>query len=265
MSKSPYSPRAALGFFCWSLGCQIVGFAGGQVFLRIVAFISDSLFLSNSLLVLFGLLIAHSLTAYVAASWIRLPSAWKIFNLLITPSIVIYETFALPPSVLIIAVVISVLIYLPTFWTRVPYYPTSLLTYEEIAALVAENKAGNFLDIGCGFGKLLSFLSGKFKEAKFEGVEIGPLPFLVSKFRSFLRRNMHIKAKSFWKISLSPYQIVYAFLAPGPMEKLWEKAKTEMKPGSIFISNTFQAPLKADQEIEIADKKRSTLYIYKIT
>jgi len=46
------------------------------------------------------------------------------------------------------------------------------------------------------------------------------------------------------------------------MAKLWEKARAEMKPGSLFVSNTFPVPgLSFDEEIELHDLSHSRLLI----
>jgi hypothetical protein len=48
------------------------------------------------------------------------------------------------------------------------------------------------------------------------------------------------------------------------MERLWQKAKAEMKPGSTFISNSFPAPATPEQVEESAEERDFKLYTYKI-
>jgi Putative methyltransferase len=259
-----YSPRAALSFFSWSVLCQIMGFLFGQIYLSIVPSIIGSKSFIIDELILSGLLIFHSIAAYFAARLIKLPLSWGILNLLIAPSVILYVTFDIPQWPLALAIALTAIIYLPTFWTRVPFYPTSRATYDEILKLLPEDKELNFIDIGCGFGTMLFYLSKKRPKIKFYGVELGPLPLIVSFFRSLFRSNLKINSKNFWAVSLSEYQIAYAFLAPDPMPKLWDKAKKEMKPGSVFISNSFPVPGRALKEIKIEDNTKSVVYVYTI-
>jgi hypothetical protein len=69
----------------------------------------------------------------------------------------------------------------------------------------------------------------------------------------------------FWDCNLAGFDVVYAYLSPAPMERLWRKAQTEMKPGAIFISSTFSVPGQSPtQTIQIDDLHRSTLLIWRM-
>ncbi|HNB00634.1 MAG TPA: hypothetical protein PKO13_10210, partial [Nitrosomonas sp.] len=70
---------------------------------------------------------------------------------------------------------------------------------------------------------------------------------------------------NFWQYNLSSYDIVYAYLSPIPMDKLWKKVLQEMRPGSILISNSFVVPdVPPSESIAINDFNNSVLYIWKI-
>jgi hypothetical protein len=46
------------------------------------------------------------------------------------------------------------------------------------------------------------------------------------------------------------------------MSRLWDKVRSEMKPGSLFVSNTFPVPgLGFDEEIELHDLSGSRLLV----
>lgn len=264
--KNENSPRANLGFFVMSILCQLIGFGIGLLF-REASLRFDLFFkFDTSLIALCALLLFHSVGAYIAAKWLNLPIVWLYFNLLIAPTIVAYESFGLPSEVLLLAVIISVLIYFPTLWTRVPYYPTSTKTYQEILTLLPNDRAFTFIDLGCGFGWLLTYLAKHRPLGEFIGVEISPLPYFMSWLRSKLsfRRNIQITAKSFWKVDCSQYDFIYAFLSPAPMPKLWEKLSEEMKNEATFICNSFPVPSDPVRTIVINDKRECILYLYRI-
>lgn len=206
----------------------------------------------------------QALIAWAIARGVKLPPVWQLFNLVIVPGIAILASFEVPTLPLSILVFLVALLYLPTFWTRVPYYPTSVETYAEVARHLPSGRGFTCVDLGCGFGPLLRFLARGAPEGRFLGVEISPLAFVVAFLGSIPTHNIRIRYRSMWSLDLGAYDVVYAFLAPGPMPELWAKVEREMRPGSIFISNTFPAPAPADQVIEIPDRRSARLFLYRI-
>ena len=248
-----YSSKANLMYFFNSLLCQVVALGVTKLLLSI----------SPSLGLIF-LVLAHCLTAFLLASWLKLPAVWKVFNLLIIPAALLYESAGLPAFLLAAAFVLSVLVYLPTFWTRIPYYPTSYKTYEIISEQLPSGERQKFIDLGCGFSELLIYLAKRHPQMDFYGTEISPLPFIVSKIKSLFYRNIKISFENFWSMNFAQYEIVYAFLAPPPMERLWDKVQTEMNPGTLFMSNTFEVPASPDKIIEINDKRNAKIMVFLI-
>ena len=77
--------------------------------------------------------------------------------------------------------------------------------------------------------------------------------------------NSEIRFLNFWNLDLAPFDVVYGFLSPAPMTRLYDKAKAEMKPGSLFISNSFTVPSRAaDQIVELDDRRRTRLHIWRM-
>lgn len=161
-------------------------------------------------------------------------------------------------------IAIYLAIYLPTFWTHVPFYPTSLQMYSTILEQLPRQSKFCFLDIGSGFGSLLCFLERNCPNASFHGVEISPLPYFVSRIRTIFRPRIRFIWQDFNKINFSNYQFVYAFLAPGPMPKLWEKVRQEVPKGGVFLVNTFKIDAPMLKSIEIQDSRNCVLYVYQI-
>ncbi|RMG45239.1 MAG: class I SAM-dependent methyltransferase [Candidatus Dadabacteria bacterium] len=253
-SESRRSIKSSLYYLLFSLLAQSVGFAAGLV-------ASEYLGVTG-----IALSLIHGIVACIISRWLKMPPAWQAANLLLPPGIVLYVELKLPAGILLLAFIITVLIYLPVIWSGIPYYPTSRKTYAEIAKLLPADKSFTMLDIGCGFSGLLFYLSKRFPEGKFTGVEIGPVPYLLSKLKTivFRPKNVEILFKDFWKMDFSSYDVIYAFLAPGPMERLWQKVKSEMKPGSIFITNTFEVEAKADQVVVVEDYRVFKLYLFRM-
>lgn len=222
------SHRAPLYFLALSVVCQFGGVA-------ILSLVQEAIL---SPVLLLGL---HSVVAFLLARVLRLSFPWQIFNLLLAPGVILYSYFNLPAGFAFGALAVTVLLYAPTFWTRVPYYPTTPHLYEVIAEQLPQEGTFRFLDLGCGLGRLLNYLSKVRPHGTFVGVEISPLAYVAARSWMALSGRSHVTIawKNFWNISLADYDVVYAFLAPGPMPALWQKVKEEMKPGSRFITNTF--------------------------
>jgi len=82
--------------------------------------------------------------------------------------------------------------------------------------------------------------------------------------RARMSRRFEAQRVDLWRKSLAQYDVVYAFLSPVPMSDLWRKARAEMRPGSLLVSNTFRIDgVPADTVIPIAGGRRS-LYVWRI-
>ncbi len=97
-------------------------------------------------------------------------------------------------------------------------------------------------------------------------MEIAPLPFLVSWLRMRLSKGRcEVRWGSLWRVDLQPFDVVYAYLSPVPMADLWRKIQREMRPGTLFISNTFEVPgVEPSEVVELDDLHQSRLYLYRL-
>ena len=69
----------------------------------------------------------------------------------------------------------------------------------------------------------------------------------------------------FWRTDLARYDVVYAYLSPAAMPRLWAKARREMRPGSLLVSNGFEVPgVPAGRVIPLGDAMRSTLHVWQM-
>lgn len=140
-----------------------------------------------------------------------------------------------------------------------PYYPTSSRkfkkAYADLKAILP--KKGKFVDLGSGDGKMVMWASKNGYEAY--GIEINPFYSLVSKIRIIATRSKgKIINMNFYNHDFKDYDIVYMYLFPTVMSKLKDKLFSEMKPGSVIVSNTFTIPgVKEDEKVD-------NFYIYRI-
>ena len=133
--------------------------------------------------------------------------------------------------------------------TRVPLYHASQDAWEKLAELLPEQPGLRFVDLGCGFGGPVAHLAKARPDGIFVGVEASPFTWLVAWLRCLPQANAQIRLGSLWRTDLADFDVVYAFLSPVPMPALWAKARRELKPGSRFISHSFEVPNETPQRV----------------
>ena len=126
--------------------------------------------------------------------------------------------------------------------SRVPLYHASEDAWKQLEGLLPDQSGLRFVDLGCGFGGPVAHLAKARPDGIFVGVEASPLTWLVAWTRCLPHRNAHIHLGSLWRRDLAAFDVAYAFLSPVPMPALWAKVRREMKPGSRFISHSFEVP-----------------------
>lgn len=205
-------------------------------------------------------------TAMCTTSFLRLPTPWRVVNLLLPISLAISVAAPLPGWIFAIPFIALALIHAPALWTRVPYYPTSRATYPLLLAELPPEQPFVFADIGCGCGDLLVFLKRHRPLGTYVGVEISPVPYVVSKIKSILFGGgaITIRFQDLQRLDLSTFDFVYAFLSPAAMTKVWEKARLEMRPGAVFITNSFEVSAQPDYTVPVRDAKQSSLFVHRI-
>ncbi len=206
-------------------------------------------------------LLVGLIAAALAWYW-RLPSWWRLINLLFVPLLWLGLSLQFDPRWFLAGFLLLALTSLGAVRTRVPLYLSSPRAAEELARRLPPQ--GHLLDLGCGLGGPLARIARIRPDARLEGVEAAPLNWLVARLRLLGRADIHLG--SLWEADLSGCDVVYAYLSPAPMARLWEKARAEMKPGSLFVSNSFAVPwLVFDEEIELGDRSRARLLLRRMS
>lgn len=192
---------------------------------------------------------------------LRLPLWWQFIGLGFVPMLWLALQGGLDPTWYLAGFALLAATSLGSIRTRVPLYLSSPQAAAALATRLPEG--GRLLDLGCGLGGPLARLAALRPDVRLSGVEAAPLNWLVARLR--LAGRAHIKLGSLWEADLAQYDVVYAYLSPAPMPRLWEKARREMRPGSLLISNTFAIPgVEADETVELGDLSHARLLIWRM-
>jgi len=201
------------------------------------------------------------LTAALLSRWLDLPAWWQIINLAFVPLLWLTLQSEINPAWFLAGLALLALTSLGAIRTRVPLYLSSPRAAKAVAARLPDH--ARVLDLGCGLGGPLARLSTLRPDASLHGVEAAPLNWLISRLR--LLGRAQITLGSIWDTDLSGHDLVYAYLSPAPMPRLWQKARAEMRPGSLFISNTFAVPgVEPDEVVELHDLSHARLLIWRM-
>lgn len=191
----------------------------------------------------------QAVLAVFLARWLDLNPRW-IFMQAVLPFLVrTLWGVPVPPWIYLALFLTLALVFGGGLLSRVPLYHASRDAWEHLEGLLPDRPGLRFVDLGCGFGGPVAHLARVRPDAICVGVEASPFTWLVAWLRCLPQPNAHIHLGSLWRMDLATFDVVYAFLSPVPMPALWAKARREMKPGSRFISHSFEVPGEMPQSV----------------
>jgi hypothetical protein len=209
------------------------------------------------------LALVEGLVAALGSRLLGLPRWWQAINLVFLPALWLALQAEIEPVWYLAGFLLLLLTSLGALTNRVPLYLSSDRAVREIAARLPDDRPARVIDLGCGLGGMLSGLARSRPGVELHGVDSAPLPWLFSRLR--LGRRACVRLGSLWSEDLSEYDLVYAYLSPEPMPELWAKVRREMRPGSLFVSNTFAVPeAPPDEIIELHDLSQARLLLWQI-
>ncbi len=138
------------------------------------------------------------------------------------------------------------------FFTGAPFVPSTDRTAEAMIALAHIKKGMKVYDLGSGNGKLLRLAQKH--GARAVGFEINPFLVLLSK----LTTQTHWK--NFWHADISDANVVFVYLLPWRMERLEQYVRSQLKPGTLIVSNSFIFP----HLLRINEDLKNHVYVFRI-
>lgn len=207
---------------------------------------------------------AQALGAAVVAALLRSAWWWLPIHLAFSPLLIAADQLGISPQWYLLAFVMLSVVFWTSFRTQVPLYLSNPATVAALLERLPADRSARFLDIGSGTGSVLIPLARQRPDCLFTGIESAPGPFLVGRLMARGIANLNLERGDFFKSSWAGQDIVYAFLSPVPMSRVWAKAARELGPDALLISNSFEIPgVAAEEAIHLDDSRGTTLFIYR--
>lgn len=204
-----------------------------------------------------GLAALQSGLALSLAILIKMPRWWWPMHLVFAPLVVGVSSLQLAPGWFLAGFALLCALYWNSARGQVPLYLSNAATATALAALLPRD--ARLVDVGCGTGSLVARVRRTRPDCRVLGLENAVLPWLIARLRGAPARFAN-----FWRTRLEA-EVVYAFLSPAPMARLWEKLCAELPAGALLVSNSFEVPGTAPERVVAVDDARGTrLFCYRI-
>jgi len=199
-----------------------------------------------------------------ALSWrAGLAPWWRAIQLGFPPALLLTQTLQLPPVLFLAAFLVFLLVYWSTFRTQVPYYPSGRAVWDTVAGLLPPDRPARAIDIGSGLGGLVLELARRRPDSQVDGIELAPLPWLASRLRARLQGSRaRFLRGDYNDLDFGAYDLVFAYLSPAAMTALWQKAKCEMRPGSVLASYEFSIVDREPDLSFVTTDSKKILYVW---
>jgi SAM-dependent methyltransferase len=188
---------------------------------------------------------------------------WRVIQLLFPVTLVGASALHVPPPILLSVFLFLLLLFWSTFRTQVPFYPSGRAVWAAVATLLPNDRPVRLIDIGSGLGGLALDLAQRRPGSELSGIELAPLPWLLSVLRARLTGSTaHFVRGDYERLNFADYDVVFAYLSPAAMAALWSKAKREMRPATMLVSYEFSIPAKAPDKTVSVTPIGPPLYVW---
>jgi len=211
------------------------------------------------------LVVMQSLSALALCMIAGMAIWWRWIHACFPLAMFAMTLWGVPNEVYLIGFLITLSIFWTTFRSQVPFFPSRPVIREKVASLIPDNKPVRMIDIGSGLGDLSMHIASVKPGSQVEGIEIAPMPWLISLCRAKLKRNAaKFTLGNYHELDFAQYDLVFAYLSPAAMPALWQKAKQEMQTGSLLVSYEFDIPNTTPSFTIDHGEKAPTIYVWQL-
>lgn len=214
---------------------------------------------------LWFIVVFQGIIAAVSSRLFYQPRWWMLIHLLFLPAALGLSILNFPSWVYLLTLLVFALVFWGTVKGDVPLFLSSSAVAEAMIALVKQERAESFVELGAGVGSVVVPLAKRSLLLNITALERAPLPWLILRCRCRLLSKVIVQNKSLWDCDLANQNLVFAFLSPLFMDQLGEKVRREMRSGSLFVSSSFPVPdWDPESVILLSDRRKTKLYCYRL-
>lgn len=211
------------------------------------------------------LVILQATYAWIFSYLAGMAKWWRWIHLCFPMAIWVMFNLNFPNELYLIGFIVTLSLYWTTFRTQVPFYPSGPVVWDKVTQLIPTVSAMRMVDIGSGLGDMAMHIAKVRSNCLVEGIEIAPLPWLISVVRAKLKRSAAIfKMGDYRDLNFADYNVIFAYLSPAAMQALWQKASAEMKSGSLLISYEFEIIGVPPSQVIGTASQYKKLYVWKL-
>jgi hypothetical protein len=193
------------------------------------------------------------------------PRWWLAIHLFFLPAAIGLLALNIPPPVYLVIFAGMALVFWGTAKGDVPLFLSSTDVATALDSIVAREQAGLFAELGAGIGSVAIPLGQRRPQVCIDAWEKAPLPWMILAWRARNQSNLAVLRNNFWEANLNRYDLVFAFLSPPAMPALKDKARRQMRPGTLLVSSSFPVPEWKPEEVRtLEDGRHTILYCYRI-
>ena len=231
----------------------------------VVNFATAAYFGVNLNVSFFTLVLMQALLAATFSYLAGMASWWRWIHLCFPLTAWIMFQWHIPNAVYLVGFIISLSLFWTTFRTQVPFFPSRPVVWQQVANIIPQDSPVRLIDIGSGLGDMSMYMAKTRPDSQIEGIEIAPLPWMISFIRAkFRRSSATFILGNYQALDFANYDVIFAYLSPAAMRMLWDKASQEMRPGSLLISLEFEIPGVPESMRIIGNKNTPEIYVWKI-
>lgn len=211
------------------------------------------------------LVLMQALLAAIFSYLAGMASWWRWIHLCFPIAVWGMSNWHVPNEIYLAGFAISLSLFWTTFRSQVPFFPSRPAVWRQVAKVMPKNRPVRLIDIGSGLGDMSMYIAKVRPDCHIEGIEIAPLPWLVSYVRGQIRHSAAIfKLGDYLSLDFADYDIIFAYLSPAAMLALWEKARQEMRPSSLLISLEFEIPGVVPNMRIAGDEHSPMIYVWRL-